>query len=105
MKIGILFIGLYWLVLSALPCADSHTSLHNTTASTIAAAHTHKHSDNDGLCTPLCACACCGIQIITPSFTFEIATLSPISKDKKISLPPFSLLSRLRVPVWQPPQH
>lgn len=99
-----LLIGLYCLALSALPCADSHSSPCNMSASVLASASLHEHDAKDKPCPPLCACACCGIQIITPAFVWEITVPSLVATDKKISLYPFSLLFRLRMPVWQPPQ-
>lgn len=92
----------YMSVLSWWPCADRHPERYNADITAIQPLdHVHEH----GLCSPFCACGCCGVivglhydwgslykPIDFPSLTDDVITYAfPI---------PDSILDA----IWQPPK-
>lgn len=101
-----LFMGVYLLLLSVLPCADACQLLRplNTTTQISADSHAH-HSDRaDGdLCSPFCSCACCGtLMHQPPQFTFSFTPPQAVAQTW-LSLETPALPTAPRS-TWQPPQ-
>lgn len=93
---------LYVSVLSWWPCADGHPEEYITgTTAFQSPDHVHEY----GLCSPFCACGCCGVvvglhydwgslykQIDFPSLTDEIIAYA------------FSIPDSFLDSIWQPPK-
>jgi len=93
------------MALSNMPCADMevNSAMHKTAQ--FSSEENHSHDKENDLCSPFCACNCCGVQILsyqTP-ITFEFPkACNPIS----IQLPSYNslLASNFYGSIWQPPQ-
>ena len=101
MKIIVFILSLYLTALSAMPCSDGE-DLPQGVDKEISHAEKSGHAD---LCSPFCACACCGIHLLnyTPSHLFEAkpqsaATLGKTSRYKS------TFISNYQQSIWQPPQ-
>ncbi len=96
---------MYLMALSNMPCADLEVSsvAHKTAQFSSEANHSHD-KDND-LCSPFCACNCCGAQVLSyesvATFDFP-ADYSVIIKQ----LPSYTSVfaSDFYGSIWQPPQ-
>ncbi len=105
MKWITIILSIYLMTLSNMPCADMevNSAAHKTARFSSEANHTHD-KDND-LCSPFCACNCCGAQIlsyqIAVNFEFPVA-YSIIS----VQLPNYTsvVASNFYGSIWQPPQ-
>ncbi|MGK6352734.1 DUF6660 family protein [Parapedobacter sp. DT-150] len=93
----------YVTVLACWPCADTHMEHdHGTEASVTSVADAHAH--NHGLCSPFCACGCCGVVLaldhafisVSKPFDFPVAGNSVAHT--------FTVPSSIRNAIWQPPQ-
>ncbi|MEN2412404.1 DUF6660 family protein [Flavobacterium mesophilum] len=105
MKWIAVFLSIYLMALSNLPCADMevNSALHKTAQFSSEANHSHD-KDND-LCSPFCACNCCGAQVLSylSATVFEFPkTYHQIS----IPLPSYNsvFISDFYGSIWQPPQ-
>ena len=105
MKWIAIVLSLYLTVLSNMPCADVEvgSAMHKTAQFSSEANHSHD-KDND-LCSPFCACNCCGAQILTfqysVSYDFPAAhTIISTSLPNYISV----FTSNFYGSIWQPPQ-
>ncbi|MBC3787760.1 DUF6660 family protein [Spirosoma utsteinense] len=100
-----LLLSMYMLLLSVLPCTDSHARPNERT--TTIAADTHRHpadSAANDLCSPLCSCSCCGMVLDTPApvFSFTYGQFQHCEASRfGLIVPRFP--SPL-LPTWQPPQ-
>jgi hypothetical protein len=103
MKWSTFLLGMYILLLSFLPCADSKecTAFGEQRISALAGHEGHNHQQES--CTPFCICACCG----TVTF-FQQVTLFPVPHTQLQERPEFhnvlSFHSYDFHTVWQPPQ-
>ncbi len=79
MKDLAIFLSLYILLLSAMPCADvdTHGSLPRSELS--AASPASQHSDSD-CCSPFCTCRCCqGTFSHSSPIGLAVAEATPVS--------------------------
>lgn len=101
-----LFMSLYVLLLSVLPCADSHSlqRQRNEPARIVADQHTHEDDQPTAdQCSPFCSCACCGIALDQPPvFAFTFTEPQPVVQSVPTLTP--SPLPLVALPTWQPPQ-
>lgn len=105
MKWIAIILSIYLMALSNMPCADMevNSAMHKTAQ--FSSEENHSHDKENDLCSPFCACNCCGVQILsyqTP-ITFEFPkACNPIS----IQLPSYNslLASNFYGSIWQPPQ-
>ncbi|MDQ6469713.1 hypothetical protein RB619_03575 [Flavobacterium sp. LHD-80] len=98
-------LSIYLMALSNMPCADMEVDsvMHKTAQFSSEANHSHD-KDND-LCSPFCACNCCGAQVLSyqAPLSFEFSkTFNQIS----IQLPNYNSVfaSNFYGSIWQPPQ-
>ncbi len=102
-----LFMGLYLLMLSVLPCADG--ALHVTLNTGLPAqfmpdGHDHdQHQAASDLCSPLCTCACCG-TILHPQVPFAFTFTPPDAPVHKIRVQGAFRLTDVALTYWQPPK-
>jgi hypothetical protein len=103
MRFLFLFLGLYLLWLSFIPCSDSKDCIAPVEVN-ISAANTHQeHEHSKEACTPFCICSCCAASSI----------FSPVQKIQagRLIIPgnPFTLYSvglscETLHNIWQPPR-
>ncbi|WET03165.1 DUF6660 family protein [Flavobacterium sp. YJ01] len=105
MKWIAIILSVYLMALSNMPCADMevNSAMHKTAQ--FSSEENHSHDKENDLCSPFCACNCCGAQVLsyqTP-ITFEFPQtdhliLSPLPSYNSI------LASNFYGSIWQPPQ-
>ncbi|WP_223705654.1 DUF6660 family protein [Flavobacterium potami] len=105
MKWIAIFLSVYLMALSNMPCADMevNSAMHKTAQ--FASEDNHSHDKENDLCSPFCACNCCGIQVLsyqTP-ITFEFSKADPLILSP---LPSYNsvFVSNFYGSIWQPPQ-
>ena len=105
MKWIAIVMSIYLMALSNMPCADMEVdSVAHKTAQFSSEAN-HSHDKSNDLCSPFCACNCCGAQVLSyesaPVFDFP-ADYSVITKQ----LPNYTSVfaSNFYGSIWQPPQ-
>ncbi|WP_317047243.1 DUF6660 family protein [Flavobacterium sharifuzzamanii] len=105
MKWITVILSIYLLALSNMPCADMevNSAMHKTAQ--FASEDNHSHDKTNDLCSPFCACNCCGAQVLSyhSAVSFEFPkTYNQIS----ISLPSYNsvFISNFYGSIWQPPQ-
>ncbi|WP_428229343.1 DUF6660 family protein [Flavobacterium sp.] len=105
MKWITIILSLYLMALSNMPCADLEVGSASHKMSQFSSDANHSHDKQNDLCSPFCACNCCGAQVLsyqlTPAFTFPVA-YSIIS----VPLPNYTSVaaSNFYGSIWQPPQ-
>lgn len=104
MKWVIYIFSLYLLFLSAIPCLDAHEGEHHHHAEAqVCADMDAGHSEG---CSPLCACACCGL-IIEPTIRFAVTVAVPrYPSAKQIKFADYedNLIPSFLVSIWHPPR-
>lgn len=105
MKWIAILLSVYLMALSNMPCADMevNSAMHKTAQ--FSSEDNHSHDKDNDLCSPFCACNCCGAQILsyqTP-IAFEFPQvyhliLSPLPSYNSI------IASNFYGSIWQPPQ-
>lgn len=105
MKWITVLLSIYLMALSNMPCADMEVNspMHNTAQ--FASEDNHSHEKDNDLCSPFCACNCCGAQILSyqTAETFDFPVSSAIIF---IPLPTYNSVfaSNFYGSIWQPPQ-
>ncbi|WP_338875903.1 DUF6660 family protein [Spirosoma sp. SC4-14] len=101
------FLSVYILLLSGLPCADGDIELRAESQIATLATDDHPHPTNHAggdQCSPLCVCSCCGTVVDTPSL-FQFSYLPKIQfRPSQCFGPVTTDLSAPTLPTWQPPQ-
>ncbi|WPO77728.1 DUF6660 family protein [Flavobacterium sp. KACC 22761] len=98
-------LSIYLMALSNMPCADMevNSAMHKTAQFSSENSHTHD-KDND-LCSPFCACNCCGAQVLSyqPVAVFQFSLPSSLITNP---LPNYNsvFISNFYGSIWQPPQ-
>lgn len=105
MKWIAIVMSIYLMALSNMPCADMevNSAMHKTAQ--FSSEENHSHDKDNDLCSPFCACNCCGAQVlsyqIAASFEFPVAS-------HLISIPSPSynsvFICNFYGSIWQPPQ-
>lgn len=88
-----------------MPCADIEVNSSEHKISQFSFEDNHSHDKQPDLCSPFCACNCCGVQVLSyhPNTVFEFPVgVSPIS----LALPNYKSVfaSSFFGRIWQPPQ-
>jgi hypothetical protein len=100
-----IILSLYLLVLSNMPCADLEigSAIHKTAQFSSESNHSHD-KDND-LCSPFCACNCCGAQVLSCEIP-EIIDFPVNHSIITVPLPSYHSVfaSNFYGSIWQPPQ-
>lgn len=105
MKWIAIVMSIYLMALSNMPCADMevNSAMHKTAR--FSSEENHSHDKDNDLCSPFCACNCCGAQVLSyqtsPSFEF-----SSVYTKISIPLPSYNSVftSNFYGSIWQPPQ-
>jgi len=95
----------YTAMLSWWPCADIHAETGEGHVHAMESLN-HTHSDAHDLCSPFCACGCCGMVIALHHGLGPACNPVdfPLSPDKDIINPTFFIPSSFLGKIWQPPQ-
>ena len=106
MKFITIIASIYFVALSCLPCADIEVSSFTHSSTELASNHKeHSHDKENDLCSPFCACNCCGTQMVN---YFKITAISfPVVTSKiSLKLPTYTSVfaSNFYGSIWQPPQ-
>lgn len=104
LKIACYILTLIVICLAVYPCSDSYTHLDKQeTSSNIAALDSSSiaHIISD-LCTPLCACNCCGSSVQVPSALVLDSSEVPVS-TKVIAISQDFIYTSFQS-IWQPPK-
>ncbi|WP_345247308.1 DUF6660 family protein [Nibrella saemangeumensis] len=100
-----LFLSVYMLLLSVLPCTDGCLQLRSVgKVSTVAADH-HQHEGQatSDLCSPFCGCVCCGTVLDTPP-VFSFQPVHQLPADGTRFAGPLLQFPSPALSTWQPPQ-
>jgi hypothetical protein len=103
MKVLSLFLCLYFMLLSVMPCSDVEECTESINTS-IAALESHgDHSHEAELCSPFCVCLCCG-QFT--NFPMNVPVASQIANFSTPLAPTYQSGFPLEVhlSIWQPPK-
>ncbi|MBB4802812.1 hypothetical protein HNP37_002887 [Flavobacterium nitrogenifigens] len=105
MKWIAILLSVYLMALSNMPCADMevNSAMHKTAQ--FSSEESHSHDKDNDLCSPFCACNCCGAQVLsyqTP-IIFEFPKVCDIIS---IAIPNYNSVfaSNFYGSIWQPPQ-
>ncbi|MCP2025554.1 hypothetical protein L1276_000694 [Flavobacterium sp. HSC-32F16] len=105
MKWITVLLSIYLIALSNMPCADMEVNSAMHTTAQFASEENHSHDKDNDLCSPFCACNCCGAQVLSyqTSVTYEFP--APYTKIS-ITLPTYNsvFISNFYGSIWQPPQ-
>jgi len=103
MRFLFLFLGLYLLWLSFIPCSDSKDCIAPVEVN-ISAANTHQeHEHSKEACTPFCICSCCAASSIYPA-SQKIQADRIFSPATSFTLYAVSIHSETLHNIWQPPR-
>lgn len=105
MKWITVILSLYLMALSNMPCADMEVDSAAHKIAQFSSEANHSHDKQNDLCSPFCACNCCGAQVLTyqTSLSFDF----PVSYSIiSIQLPDYTsvVTSNFFGSIWQPPQ-
>lgn len=105
MKWIAIVMSIYLMALSNMPCADLEVNSAMHKSAQFSSEENHSHDKANDLCSPFCACNCCGVQVLTyqTSVSYEFPTAyTKIS----IALPSYHSIfaSNFYGSIWQPPQ-
>lgn len=102
-----IFLSIYFVVLSIMPCNDIGNNLSSKDSFTNAIETEHSGSKtNDDICSPLCFCNCCQISITAFEFKSIVEFEKPISEffSKKILFQKNIFAYQVYELIWQPPK-
>jgi len=103
MKIFAFLMAVMVLYLSILPCADDANAMAGKMAKTEFSASTnHQHGPKSDLCSHFCLCSCCAGFYLN-HFISSIGII-PAYKQKPQPTPLPINITKISLPVWQPPQ-
>jgi len=105
MKWIAILLSIYLVALSNMPCADMEvdSAVHKTAQ--FSSESNHSHDKENDLCSPFCACNCCGAQVLSYQ-TSEIFEFPVAFKMISKALPNYNSVfaSTFYGSIWQPPQ-
>lgn len=86
-----------------MPCADGENAINqDKVKASFSKTQSHQEESHDDGCSPFCSCSCCaGFAYIIPIKHTSLFTTA--SAVKNTLLMPIDL-SKVSLPVWQPPQ-
>ena len=103
MKLLFLFLSLYLLVLSCIPCNDSKECNMATPVEVYASNNHQEHNHSKEACTPFCTCSCCAAS----AFYNPIGKAQVVKEDfQSIKYPIHNknLNTEVSYSIWQPPK-
>ena len=90
------------VLLSAMPCNDE-SELRNELVVTVAHLASDDHDGCTETCSPICACACCGQNVVQNNFV-QLQNIIPTTAISKVlTFKSLSLKQRANN-IWQPPK-
>ena len=96
-------LSIYFLWLSVLPCTDAEECNASIESNLNALSDHHNHSHEPELCSPFCACLCCGQFVI-----FEVGDVGAEQIAAYDSLAHIIYKSSfsldVHLAIWQPPK-
>lgn len=105
MKWITIILSVYLMALSNMPCADMEVNSAAHKTARFSSEDNHSHDKDNDLCSPFCACNCCGAQVLSyqTTVTFDFSVVNPIIS---IQLPNYNSVfaSSFYGSIWQPPQ-
>ncbi|WP_289658728.1 DUF6660 family protein [Flavobacterium panacagri] len=105
MKWIAIVMSIYLMALSNMPCADMevNSAMHKTAQ--FASEDNHSHDKDNDLCSPFCACNCCGAQVLSYQTPVNFEFPAPYNLIS-IPLPTYQsvFISDFYGSIWQPPQ-
>jgi len=90
------------VLLTAMPCSDE-AELRNETSIEIAHISADDHTGCTETCSPICACACCGQNVVQNNFV-QLEVNIPIIVGSKVSTLTCLSLKQRSNNIWQPPK-
>jgi len=98
-------LSIYLMALSNMPCADVEvdSAIHKTAQ--FSSEDNHSHDKDSDLCSPFCACNCCGAQVLSYQTAVNYEFPGVYTKIS-ILLPSYHSVftSNFFGSIWQPPQ-
>ena len=85
-----------------MPCSDE-AELRNETSIEIAHISADDHTGCIETCSPICACACCGQNVVQNNFV-QLEVNIPIIVGSKVSTLTCLSLKQRSNNIWQPPK-
>jgi hypothetical protein len=100
-----IILAVYLITLSSMPCADLEVNSSAHKIAQFSSEENHSHNKQNDLCSPFCACNCCGAQVLSyqANITFDFSIISALIIK---ALPTYKsrLSSNFFGSIWQPPQ-
>lgn len=90
------------VLLTAMPCSDE-AEFRNEISIELAHISSDDHSGCTETCSPICACACCGQNLVQDNFVQLEFNLPTLIGRKTVTLTCLSLKQRANN-IWQPPK-
>ncbi|KIO51698.1 DUF6660 family protein [Flavobacterium hibernum] len=105
MKWITIILSIYLMALSNMPCADMEVNSAAHKVAEFSSELNHTHDKSNDLCSPFCACNCCGAQVLSYQ-TSEIFDFPVAFSIISIQLPTYKSVytSNFFGSIWQPPQ-
>ena len=100
MKLIAIILSIYVLVLTAIPCTDTHIS-ESSSVSVELSEHSHNQFDNIDSCTPFCYCNCCQSISLISVYNNQIISFSTIELEFPILVQ--AEIGQLKT-FWKPPK-
>lgn len=93
------------MALSNMPCADMEVNSAAHKTAQFSSEANHSHDKQNDLCSPFCACNCCGAQVLNYQLTATF-DFPPSYSIISIQLPTYTsvVVSNFYGSIWQPPQ-
>ncbi|MDR7212602.1 hypothetical protein J2W48_004567 [Flavobacterium piscis] len=88
-----------------MPCADMEASGPTHKTSQFSSEENHSHDKQTDLCSPFCACNCCGVQVL--SYHHNVVFEFPVRFFSiSLAVPNYKSVfaSNFYGSIWQPPQ-
>ena len=105
MRFIAVFLSLYIVFLSCMPCGDMKDckELNGDKIEFSTSNHSDHHNDTE-TCSPFCSCVCCGQTVSVGICKTEIKC-TVYSTTPKFFFPSSSFSSEFHSSIWQPPKH
>ncbi len=100
-------LAIYILLLSIVPCSDTHNDCvtKDTQKKEIGTSHHDHNQDQDDNCSPFCTCSCCAMAYTVMNFSqYECKVLKEYTFSEKVAIPEESYHSNYYGNIWQPPK-
>jgi len=104
MRLLSFILAIFFFTLTIIPCGDEDNCGDRHTGTTIEYIHSGQDQNTqneNGFCSPLCTCHCCGGVTIVHDQHLYFAVNDPYIKN---SLYSENSISEIFSPIWQPPK-